>query len=394
MLTKISAQSRTYVDLSFHSLRNISSPEDLRNQRKVFLSQTPITSIVSLPTNENVRNYLVDAEGKQKRVYTAVHKAIKETLLNDSDNFSILNSGITIVAKDIKIDESKKVLSLLQPSIVNGSQTQGVISDFTESHDLSGIHIKCEIIIVDDDDLIAEISIARNFQNDVMLVSIAGRRGYFDDIENSIKGKYPELKLRKSETEWPTGNVVDSEKLLQVITALIPPELWPRQDEIENPNKVYTYSMKARCLKEFQTIYQSAHNEKDSDYLKNSELYKFYTDIAPAAYDVYIKWKAHQGFSGTGLWSIKRDGKTIVEVPDGIIFPIISSIAVFVEKNKKGRWQLNAPADFIDKELIRTAKTVYQEIASSNPQTMGKNKACYTSLLQITSLYKKFGLGR
>jgi hypothetical protein len=33
--------------------------------------------------------------------------------------------------------------------------------------------------------------------------------------------------------------------------------------------------------------------------------------------------------------------------------------------------------------------TVRQEIADSNPQSMGKSKACYSQLLQITSLYKR-----
>lgn len=389
MKANANARPRKSMELSFHSLRNVSSPEDSQNDRKVFVSQCPVTSIVQLPTNENVRSYLVDANGKQKRTYTAVHKAIRETLLNDPQNFSLLNSGITIVARDIKIDEAKKTMSLVEASIVNGSQTQGVISDMLDNEiDLTGIHVKCEIIIVDDDDLIAEISIARNFQNDVMLVSIAGRRGYFDELEKSVQKTFPDLKLRKSESEWPTGNVIDSEKLLQVITALTPDSLWPRYDEKSNPNKVYTYSMKARCLKEFQAIYEAAIDKSHTNHLASAALYQFYLDIAPAAYALYNKWKAHQGFAGTGLWCIKRDGRTIVEVPDGMVFPIISSLSVFAVKNKN-RWQLNIPADLIDKELISTAKTVYMEIANSNPQTMGKNKACYTSLLQITTLYKK-----
>jgi hypothetical protein len=389
MTTNAKARSRTHVEIGFHSIRNVSNPEDTNNERKVFVSQCPVTSIAELPTNENVRGYLVEADGKQKRYYTAVHKAIRETLLNDPQNFSLLNSGITIVARDIKIDEAKKTMTLIDASIVNGSQTQGVINDLINNEvDLSSVFIKCEIIVVDDDDLIAEISIARNFQNDVMLVSIAGRRGYFDDIEKSVQKAFPDLKLRKSESEWPNGNVIDSEKLLQVITALIPDTLWLKQEEKENPNKVYTYSMKARSLKEFQTIFEAANNKTHPDHEKYLALYQYYLDIAPYAYELYTKWKSHQGFSGTGLWCLKREGRTIVEVPDGMVFPIISSLSVFAVK-VKNHWKLNIPSELIDRELISTAKTVYQEIASSNPQTMGKNKACYTSLLQITTLYKK-----
>jgi hypothetical protein len=383
------AQSRQVVDLDFHSIRNISSPEDLQNNRKVFISQSDINSIVDIPTNENVRNYLAEADGKVRKSYTSVHKAIKETLINDSENFSMLNSGLTIIASDIEIDEKSKKARLKKPSIVNGSQTQGVIKDLLdEGYVLDGIHVKCEIIITKDADLIAEISIARNFQNDVMAVSIAGRRGQFDEIEENLQQVYPKLKLRKSESELPGDNIVDSEKLLQVITALIPEQIWIRDVENENPNKVYTYSMKARCLKEFQSMYEAANNKKHPDHEANAELYNFFKDITPSAYDLYKKWKSHQGFKGTGLRSIERNGSEIVEVPDGIIFPILSSLSVFAVK-KGGHWKLSIPANLIDQELIRSAKTVYQQIANSNPQTMGKNKACYSSLLQITNLYKR-----
>jgi hypothetical protein len=382
-----SASKRTIVELEFHSIRNISCPEDTENSRRVFVSQCKIGSIRALSTDENVRNYLVDAEGKSRRAYTSVHKAIRDTLLNNPEDFSVLNSGITIVAKEMEIDEKNKVIKLSNPSIINGSQTQGVIKD-CYSLDLADIHIKCEIILTEDDDLCAAISIARNFQDDVMAISIAGRKGLFNELELGIRKVYPDYQLRKSESQYPTDDIIDTEKLLQVIIALIPEELWPNYNERENPNKVYTYNLKSRCLKEFQEIYNSAKDEDDADHLKNVELYKFFLDIAPQAYELYTRWKSHQGFAKTGLRKIEREKGEIVEVPDGIIFPIIASLSVFSKKTSKG-WKLNIPESLIDPELIRTAKTVYMEIAKSVPQLMGKNKACYTSLLQITRLYKK-----
>jgi len=371
------------VRFAFNSLRNLSSPEDLSNQRKIYGGQIPLKSILELPTNENVRAYLPESTGKQKKAYTSVHKAIRETLLVDSDSFSVLNSGVVIVARDIRdIDEKDRVLTLDDPSIINGAQTQGVIKDLYNLGQLpENVHMKFEIIVTQDEDLIAEVSIARNYQNDVMAVSIAGRRGHFDELERSLQTGIPELKLRKSESEYPNNlDMVDTEKLLQVITALIPKQLWARVGEADSPNKVYTYSMKARCLKEFQDIY----SKKSEEY---SDLYKFYLDIAADAWRLYNKWKCHQGFAGSGLRSIERNGKEIVEVPDGIIFPIIASLSVFAEK-KARKWTLNIPSDKIDRLLIETATRSYKEIAGHNPQSMGKSKACYSSLLQISDLFK------
>ncbi|HTB99641.1 MAG TPA: AIPR family protein [Ferruginibacter sp.] len=386
------APKRKPFPFSFHTLRNISSPEDILNNRKIYVGHAPVSSILDLPTNANVRAYLVEAEGKLRKSYTSVHKAIRETLTENPENFSILNSGIVIVARNIEINEKEKVLELFNPSIINGSQTQGVLNDLKKAGRLSDseIHIKFEIIITEDEDLIAETSIARNYQNDVMSISIAGRRKQFDELEFAFNKVIPDVKLRKSESEFPNDDTIDTEKLLQVITALIPTELWYRAGENDNPNKVYTYSMKARCLKEFQDVYKIAHDPTDENYTKYKELYNFYLDIAPEAWLLYAKWKSHSGFSGTSLRNgfIRDNSNVIVEIADGIIFPIISSLSMFAKKTKRG-WKISPPDFFDEAELIQTAKTAMIEIAAHNPQTMGKSKACYSALLQITSIYKK-----
>jgi len=383
-------KKRTLFSLPFHSVRNISSPEDLENDRKIYSGQTTIRSILDLPTDENVRSYLLDAEGRQRRRPTAVHKAIRETILNTPFNFSVLNSGITLVAKSVEIDEKEKNLKLFNPSIINGAQTQGVIIDLANDELLPDydVHVKFEIIVTEDDDLVADVSIARNYQNDVMSISIAGRKGQLDELENSLQKTIPGLRLRKSETELTSEDFTDTEKLIQVITALVPSELWPKVNERDNPNKVYTYSAKAKCLKDFQDIFKKAKDEDDPEYNYYRELYQFYLDFAAEAYKLYHHWKTHQSFAGTRLRSLIRDENEIIDVPDGIIFPIISSLSVFAKKIK-GRWKLVKPEILKDEELIKAAKSVYMEMADSNPQTMGKSKACYSALLQITSIYER-----
>lgn len=386
------ADSRDVVTFPFHSFRNISCPEDLQNGRKVFSGHAPVTSVLGLSTDENVRDYLLEAEGKQRRRETQVNKEIRQTLEAHPEQFSILNGGVVIVARAHEVDEQKKVLYLTKASIINGSQTQGVLKDFFEAKnaqelDAPALHVKYEVIVTDDEDLIAEISIARNFQNDVASISIAGRRGQLDELQKSLRKTFPETTLKKSETEL-SDDYVQTERLLQVITALIPANLWPKAAEADNPNKVYTYSMKAKCLKEFQEIHRKAHDRKHPEHENAKELYQFYLDIAPEAHELYEKWKAHQGFAGTGIRSISREGREIREVPDGIIFPIIASLSAFAKKTPDG-WRIKPPKLFRDEEIIRAAKSVYQSVASSNPWLMGKNKACYFALNQITSIYQR-----
>jgi hypothetical protein len=375
---------RPIVSIAIHSVRNITSPEDLEENRSVFCGQLPLSSILDLPTHENVRGYLVEAEGKQRKASTQVHRAIRETLKERPSSFSVLNGGVVLVAAKSEIDESKRTLKLTDPSIINGSQTQGVVKDFQKfGNSLENIHIKFELIVTTDEDLIADISIARNFQNDVQLISIAGKKGELDELESALQERNPDWKLQKSETQRPAddNDYLQTEKLLQVIAALLPHDLWWKQGE---PNKTYTYSAKATCLKDFRVIYDNAKNRE----AKFESVYKFYLDIAAEAWDLYKKWKEHQGFQGTGLRSIERDGNEIVDVPDGIIFPILASLAQFAVK-KKGIWKIQQPSVLTDVELIQTAKRAYMEIAKSKPEIMGKTRACYTQLEQITAIYKK-----
>jgi hypothetical protein len=114
---------------------------------------------------------------------------------------------------------------------------------------------------------------------------------------------------------------------------------------------------------------------------------QFYLDVAGPAWELYQKWQIHPRFKGTGLRAIERDSRgDIVQVPDGIIFPIIAALSAFALK-RRGKWVL-VPPD-LDIDLINTAKTLYQQVASSNPSTMGRSRACYSQLYQITSIYKR-----
>jgi len=339
---------------------------------------------LELDDNENVREYLVEATGKQKKTPTLVHQAIRKTLEANTELFSILNGGIVIVARDAEVDDKTKQMTLLKPSIINGSQTQGELRRFfakTFNADYIEPSIRFEIIVTDDDDLIADISIARNFQNDVRALSIAGRRGQLDELEARMQAKFSGIELQKSESEQKdTAGSLDTEKLIQVTFALLPADMMKKFGaQVDPENKVFSYSQKTRCLKLFQRLVDEPQHE---------DVYNCFLDVAPLAWELYTKWKVHQGFVGTGIRSIEREGRQIKEVPDGLIFPIIAANSVFIKHNDL-RWQLQPPVVLTDDELIRAADQAYKEMADHNPQTMGKSKACYSHLLQVTSVFAR-----
>jgi hypothetical protein len=371
-------QSNAEYAFGYHTCRNISGPEDDAEGRKVYSGHAPSTSILQLEDNENVREYLVDAKGKERRRPTLVHQAIRKTLEDHPDRFSVLNGGMVIVARAATVDDKHKVIHLHRPSIINGSQTQGELQRYFDQTKQEGENpsIKFELIVTDDDDLIAEISIARNFQNDVRTISIAGRRGQLDELEKAIQQILPEARLRKSETDLLVGEFLDTEKLIQVIFALLPESMLDKL-EMDGSSKVFAYSQKTRCLKLFQRLVEGGP----------TDVYQCCLDLAPVAWTLYQDWKTHQGFRGTRIRSIERENGEIIEVPDGVIFPILAAHSAFVRQARQKSWVLAKPGIFQDSVLIDTAKQVYMEIADHNPQTMGKSKACYSSLMNITKIY-------
>lgn len=302
------------------------------------------------------------------------------------------------MARSCEVDDKKKTIKLSKPSIINGSQTQGVLKDFFEEYELPNdlvLHITFELIVTDDEDLIAEISIARNFQNDVLSISIAGRRGQLDELEKAMKEEDGSVKLRKKESQFHGEDFLNTEKLLQVLMVLTPPSLLGKLDE--NECQVYAYNRKEKCIKEYAKIESEAKDTKHPEHQKSLALYNYFLQIAPQAWKLYKVWKSHPGFKGTRLRSIDRDHSgDVVEVPDGLVFPILSALAIFAEPGEgpEKRWSIRPPSSFTETDLIKAAKTVYQEIALSKPHLMGKSRPCYTQLRQITALYKKLSTPR
>ncbi|MBI3791179.1 MAG: AIPR family protein, partial [Gemmatimonadetes bacterium] len=292
----------------------------------------------------------------------------------------------------------EKVVRLLAPSIINGSQTQGIVRQYANGLASAGmplpsIHVKFEIIVTDDDALVADVSIARNFQNDVAPVSIVGRKGQLEELDAVLKARFGEVELRKSETEISRAlslkeDYIFTEKLMQVMTALVPDSLWWGPGGAEAPNKAYTYSAKARCLKDFSRIYEAAKNPNHPEHLIAARRYQFFLEIAPQAIELYEEWKTHQGFAGTGLRSILRDGRSVEEVPDGMVFPILAALSKFAKRTSKG-WKIVRPSQFRDSDLIGAVKRTYMHVAKSNPNTMGKSFACYAALYEITGIYQR-----
>jgi hypothetical protein len=379
------AQSgRQPVYLSYHTLRSVNSPEDAQAGRRRYCGVAPADSFFNLNSDENVRSYLGRDEEGDRRKTTKVNAAIRETLVERREEFPLLNTGIVMVAGEAKIEDNAKPprAILYSPSIINGAQTQGVLVDFFKENpeDKDYPSVNFELIVTDDADLTGEISIARNYQNEVTNLSIYGRQGRFEELQKAMKQHDPSIVLRTRETDFGS-DFLDTEKLIQVLTALAPTDIKlpsaekRKQKTPETIYRVYAYRHRSRCLTDFADVMDEPK--------KWPEAHRFFLDVAVDAWRLYKRLKSEQAFSrlicvkgeeAGGRKKVAADG-----VPDGIVFPMLSALSLFMQE-ERGHWHLRVPPKFPWQVFFQQAIVQETVTARNNPQTMGKSADCYTAL--------------
>jgi hypothetical protein len=392
MATQASSGRKKPTIFPYYTLRSVNSPEDTEAGRRRYCGVAPADSFFQIDTDENVRAYLGRDEEGSRRKSTKVNIAIRETLNRAPEEFPLLNAGIVIVARDVKVDDNAKPprVALYSPSIINGAQTQGVLKDYfaNPTEETKYPSVNFELIVTDDDELIGDISIARNFQNEVTDLSIYGRQGRFEALEAAMKKSDPTIRLRTRETDF-SDEYLDTEKLVQVLTAIAPTHIPVPSTERrttktpETIYRVYAYRHRARCLTDFAAIMDQPE--------KWPVAYQFFLDVAVDVWKLYLKLKGEQAFSR--LVCVKGQtvaGKKVVDpdgVPDGIVFPMLSALSRFMHE-EHGRWRLAIPLKFPWPTFFQG--TMLQETspaASHNPNTMGKKADCYIALHGAIDMY-------
>ena len=114
----------------------------------------------------NMRNNLFDDNVRAFQSYNAVNSQILATLQSPSSNqFPVLNNGVTIVAKEIRQTGDKLLIEDYQ--IVNGCQTSSVVFDALDDVADSALFVPLKVVGTDDDAVLTAIVQATNSQTAV-----------------------------------------------------------------------------------------------------------------------------------------------------------------------------------------------------------------------------------
>lgn len=110
----------------------------------------------------NPRNYLGSGKKKNK-----INLGIKESIINEPNNFWAYNNGITALVTDYEIDENTKhLISITGITVINGAQTTGAIGSLEEEAKDAWVPIR--FIVCREEKIIEEIIANNNKQNEIL----------------------------------------------------------------------------------------------------------------------------------------------------------------------------------------------------------------------------------
>lgn len=146
--------------------------------------------IILTDDDDNLVNVFEDNVRDFQGTNNDVNSGIKNTLNSeDSDLFSVLNNGVTIVASSISPTGDKFTIHDYQ--IVNGCQTSNVLFNNRNSQYISKVNIPIKIIATDDDDIKNRITLATNNQTPIKKEQLASLTAFQRSLEqyyNSYNG--------------------------------------------------------------------------------------------------------------------------------------------------------------------------------------------------------------
>ena len=383
------------VRLSYLKIRDVTTKDEEANGASTYVVVLPAAEILKIGTDGNLRSYIPAHEGKKRNL---VHKAIARTIREELDRFSQLNSGFLVGASKIAVDDKEKIVTLRHASVNNGAQSQGEIKLYMEECAQSGeipgdFAIRCELSIEPDESTRTNIAVARNTATKIQGISIAGKHGYFEDLDASFKRTHPHLQLARSETDVEE-TYVDTRLLLQVLWAMMPEELTPEHRRSMEA-RMRAYKNAAYCLQDFMEIADTRATDQG-----NAARYRYFVDMAGSAWNEYERWKKHELWNDKRLMerlrqAVRGDDGIIKEISDGIVFPILSALSRFVKKRSKfdrrgdPRWNIVYPKVFHDEDMLVAARRQLSQ-CGGRPMLMGRSGGAYEALMILTEMAERY----
>jgi len=315
-----------------------------------------------------------------------VWKSMQQSLEFDAENFIYKNKGILILANEFSYDESNKSIDIsltdkLLHGIVDGGHTFAVLKENESNRSLlDEVFVKVEFIVgIDDRNVVAELTEARNTAAQVKEESIMNLKDLFDGIKRSVECElnYGDKIAYK---EYEKGKNISVKEILGYLITFDVDKF-----NIENP-PTFAYSSKSRVLKYFELPeVRNRLNKQIVPLLPTIlELWDTLYESIPSLYEGRILTLKKSG-SETPI--VKDYSKKNIKVhlnfkdrdidykcPDGWIFPLFASFReLIIVNNGIAHFKVD-PIEFFHKHKGEIASSFTKMLKENvDPQVTGKN---------------------
>jgi len=368
---------QNYIMEDVYRLADTTSKSEAINNAKHYTMVTTVENILPINIRENLRIGYSNVNSAKN--VTAVHKDLISSFATDKQRFIQKHSGFTILCEGLDSPAKYKV-SLKNPSLINGAQTQQLLADYIHNHpddtDALNTEIRVEVIIERSKKERVGIAIAKNNSVNVSNLSKLGKQKYFDGLERGLQSALgPTARIKKSETD----KAIDTEVLVQVTKTFIPHKY--NKKLLESPQS--TYIQKKGNLTEYKRLSDE----------KNIQI-KFYEDFAGIAWNEYLTWSRmdywlkvrsrSKNFHNIGTYN-ERNKSIVIKL--GVMLPLLYGLKCFVKPHKDA-WALVYPRNFNAKDYIKHISNLYRK-KDFDPHQFGRDKDNYLDLLvHVQSLYE------
>lgn len=158
---------------------------------------------------DNVRDF----QGENNDVNGGIASTLNST---DSEIFSVLNNGVTIVASNISPTGNQFTITDYQ--IVNGCQTSNVLYNNRDIKNIENINIPIKLIATTDDEIKTRITLATNNQTPIKKEQLASLTQFQRSLEqyyNSFTGE-SRLYYERRSKQYNTDNSVLKSRIITV----------------------------------------------------------------------------------------------------------------------------------------------------------------------------------
>lgn len=372
-------------------VKNTTSPDEKSNGSMNYTLITTVSEILEMNIIKNLRIGYGNEESSKKP--KPIHKEIEDSFIDEPTRFIQRHTGFAVLCDAIKLgspgDYGKNIVTLENASLINGAQTQQVLSDVFKEEDLGDPeyykqrNIRVEVIVEKNTEEQHVISVARNSTINVEDVSRYGGRGVLDDLDTSMQNYNPEWIVGKNET----SDKLPPQQILQVTRLFTSDDL--QQMYKSQENIVKSYRNKAIVLKDFADMYETNKEMKKADASAQYDLYNFNVEFAPIAWNEFLQWTNDQTWykywrkseNARRIGRYSKKDKTFT-LSWALACPTLYGLKDFVVEDSKG-WSIKYPDSFDKEKYMDKVFDLFKNKSDYVPQDFAKNEDTYLHLLRF-----------